>query len=223
MYREWPNGLPGTIAAAMVQLPGREARWTEKPFARMSDLIGAATAAIAPCLAGPYALYGHSMGALIAYELAVALESVGLVPEHLFVSSYRAPQMPARLTPIHQLDDDGLIAAVQHRYGGIPDQLLREPELLKLFVPCLRADFTLLETYEPALRRPLSCPISAFGGTADEAVTIDELDGWRAQTGVRFTKKLFNGGHFFLNAARHELLSDIVSSLNVGTPGYVGA
>jgi len=217
-YNPWPAQLPHLEVCA-VQLPGRETRIRETPFTRMEPLVQTLTTALHPYLDKPFAFFGHSMGSLVAYELAQALQKhYQLSPVHLFASGRRAPQLPDPHPPIHMLPDEAFWAAIQQRYGGIPALVFQDEELKALFTPLLRADFTLVEAYHPSTTQPLACPLTAFGGDADHYATRAELMAWRALTQQAFALYLFPGGHFYLNDQRSLLLTEIAALLRITSP-----
>jgi surfactin synthase thioesterase subunit len=114
---------------------------------------------------------------------------------------------------MHGLADAAFVAELNRRYGGIPAEILEQPELMALFIPILRADLTALETYLPARRAPLSCPITAFGGADDRLTPLEHLEAWRGETSGAFRVRMFAGDHFFLNPERSRLLADITATL----------
>jgi medium-chain acyl-[acyl-carrier-protein] hydrolase len=199
-----------------MQLPGRESRLREPPFTRMSDAVERAAEALERHLDLPFALFGHSMGAILCFELARQLRSrYGVGPIHLFVSARRAPQFPDPRPPLHRLPDARFIAEIDRRYNGLPREVLANAELMELLLPVLRADVQMIETYafEPDL--PLDCPITAFGGLEDSDLRIEDLEGWRAHTNSRFETKVFPGDHFFVQSVPKEVLGTISQSLNL--------
>ena len=214
VYRLWPAGLPAELEVCAVQLPGRETRLQERAFTHLPDIISALIVALRAEFDRPFAFFGHSMGAVVAAELARALQAgAGPVPEHLVVSGRRAPQLADTDEPIHRLPDAAFVAELNRRYGGIPREVLQHQELLDLLLPCLRADLTALETFQPPAGPPLSVPISAFGGSEDHRTSREQLDAWRHATQGAFRSRVFPGDHFFLNARRAELLADLSITL----------
>ena len=197
-YRKWARRAPPHIDVCPVILPGREGRLGETSIDRMDALIPMLVDGLQKGFQpSPFLFLGHSVGAWIAYELAASLaEQGGPMPEHLVVVGRRAPQLPAQLPPLSGLPDPAFVAGVQDRYGAFPKQLLDQPSLLRLFLPALRADFTLLDSYRFGLHLPLDVPITAIGGTQDDTVLAAELDGWRAQTRRSFERIDLEGGHF---------------------------
>lgn len=212
-YRTWPAALADRqpdIEVCAIQLPGRENRLKEPPFTEIAPLISTLVNVLRPELDRPFALFGHSMGAIVAYELAQALTRIGAPPSHLLVSGRRAPNMPERYAPVHHAPtDDALLRAIQQRYGNLPELLLQDAELKAIYAPLLRADFTLVETYTPSTLSPLPCPLIAFGGAADPIATEAELLAWRAMTQSNFALYLLPGGHFYLQEQSGPLLERI--------------
>lgn len=209
-YRPWTQLAPKSLAIVPVQPPGREERLLEKSFERMPDLVHAAADALAPFLRTPYALFGHSMGGMIAYELVQELGRRGApLPVHLFVSGAPAPHVAAQVPPIYHLAEPQLLAEIRRRYRGLPDEVLASRELLDLLLPRLRADLAVTGTYVYREGPPLTCPITAFGGDGDETVTPSMIAAWREHTVVAFRAEIFPGGHFFLT----DFASRIVSTL----------
>jgi medium-chain acyl-[acyl-carrier-protein] hydrolase len=163
----------------------------------------------------PIALFGHSLGAIISFEFARWLRSMNIRPVHLFVSGRAAPQLPDPEAPISYLPTHEFIDAVQKRYQGIPDDVLDDTEMMNLWLPALRADIMMNETYQYKTEPLLDCPISSFGGIEDVSASPDELAAWRDQTSGTFRLKMFPGGHFFIDSARVELLQVITKHLDL--------
>ncbi len=214
IYRLWPDELPDDLEVCAIQLPGRESRLREPTFTAVAPLVRELARALLPELSLPFALVGHSMGALIAFELVRLLRREhGLSPVYLFVSARRAPQLPSLDAPIHLLPQPAFVDHLLRRYNGIPQAVLREPELMEIFLPTLRADFTVIETYRYAADEPLGCPITAFGGLQDDLVTRSELAGWQEQTRAAFDLHMFPGTHFFLHQQRPSMLRIVAGHL----------
>ena len=217
LFRAWPPLLPDDVEVCAVQLPGRDARRAEPPFSRLTPLVLALADALASEPARPYALYGHSMGARIAFELAREQRRRGRPgPQLLVVSGRRAPHVPER-DPLHALGDPQLIARLS-RIGGTPEAVLREPELMAIFLPTVRADFAVNELEDHRDEPPLGCPILAYAGSHDERCRPDELDAWRDHTAGAFAQAVLPGAHFFIQSAARELLSSLGRALRSSAP-----
>jgi medium-chain acyl-[acyl-carrier-protein] hydrolase len=182
----------------------------------MEQLVGPLLDGLAGYLTRPFALFGHSMGAFIAFELVRRIRLRSLQPVHLFVAGCRAPHLPSRSPDWHTLPDRELIAEVD-KLGGIPPELLAEPQFLDAMLPMLRGDCTLCETYVFRAQAPLSCPVSAFGGLQDQEVPPEDVRAWSQHTTGPFRVHLLPGDHFFVNSARPDLLRLVVSELGLAS------
>lgn len=197
IYRNWADELYFDAEVIPVDFPGRGAKAGQSPLNNLADLVELLVDEIVCQLNGPYAFYGHSVGALVCFEVAHALSiRRWREPEVLFVSAFRAPQMPSRRKPVYNLDDDALLDHVV-RLGGVPPSILAEPDLLKAVMPILRADLAVSETYGFSARTKLDCPIHVFGGDGDPIVLPDEYGPWAELTDGNCEVTLFRGGHFF--------------------------
>jgi medium-chain acyl-[acyl-carrier-protein] hydrolase len=213
VFHPWREALPPAVEVCAVQAPGRGVRLGERPFTRLLPLVAALGGAIQSLLDRPFAFFGHSIGGLIAYELAHHLRAVdGPAPAWLFVAGCNPPQLPNPHPPIHDLPDDDLIDELR-ALDGTPETVLDHKELMALMLPALRADFALLETYRYRPRPPLAMPIVAFGGADDRRAPPDGLDAWREQTSVGFELHVLPGGHFFLHSEQDRLLGVVVDAL----------
>jgi medium-chain acyl-[acyl-carrier-protein] hydrolase len=213
-YHNWISALPDGVAVYPVQLPGRGGRWHEAAFTRMPDLIDAAMDGLAPVLTGRFAFFGHSMGALIAFELARRLAVDGRPgPEKLYVSGRKAPHCVDDQTATYLLSTHEFVERLR-LLNGTPRAALEDPELLDLVLPIIRADFELVQTYkcEPAVK--LECPIGTFGGEIDSHVSIHELEGWATHTSVSFSMELLSGDHFFILHQKQALLRSLSHDLD---------
>ncbi len=214
-YHAWGRLLPPTIELCAVQPPGREARVREAPYTSFDEAVAGLGEALCPLLDRPYVLFGHSLGALLAFELARWLRRRGEPqPQQLFVSSRRPPQLPEPYPPVADLPDAEFTAKIQERYGGIPQVILQEPELMRMFLPILRADFKVLESYRYSVEPPLACALAVFGGSEDAIATPSALGQWQQHTAAAFSTRQFAGGHFYLQTLRADVVTAIADSLH---------
>jgi len=217
VFNSWSSRLPSWIDVCSVQAPGRGDRLSEPPFTNLNDLVNVAAGAVKPFLDLPFAFFGHSIGALISFELSRCLRRrFGVQPFLLLVSGSRAPQICYQGTPFFDLPETQFLAEVE-RLNGIPKEVLQHSELMQIMTPLLRADFSLDQTYLYKNDQRLSCPIIAFGGLDDVIVNRASLEAWNQQTTASFSAKLFPGDHFFINTATPSLLESISSSISSTT------
>jgi surfactin synthase thioesterase subunit len=213
IFRQWPQRLPEGVEVRAVQPPGRGSRLRERPFTNLMELVNAAEPALRPFMDRPFAFYGHSMGAVVAYELARRLREEGRPgPLHLFVSGRRAPQLPDTANLTYDLPDPEFIEELR-RLKGTPPEVLDNIELLHLVLPLLRADFTAIQTYKYEEGTKLACPLTAVGGLTDEEVTREHLAKWREVTTGDFSLHMVPGDHFFLHTAQDRLLEILAGHL----------
>jgi medium-chain acyl-[acyl-carrier-protein] hydrolase len=206
IFSGWRDYLADDIELLCAELPGRGERILEPPFTNFFALIDELRFELRPLLDLPMAFFGHSMGGLLAFELANELRRQRLPqPVHVFVSAYRAPQLRTIDRPIHRLPKAAFLSELRRRYGAA-GHLLKHPELLEVFLPLLRADLAVCESYWYRPRPPLRCPLTALGGAADGGVNRRQLSAWRLHTRDRFTLRIFPGDHFFLHQARRPLI-----------------
>lgn len=213
LFRAWSEQLSPDIEVCPIQLPGREHRIAEAPHTRLLELIENLIDVLTPYLDQPYAFFGHSMGALISFELARALSrrAQGTLLR-LFASAHRAPQFPLQHLPIYTLPDARFIQMLQ-RYSGMTESILQNRELMQLLLPLLRADFELCETYQYVSGPRLSCSISSFGGIYDPEITREHLEGWKEQTTGAYRLHFFAGDHFYIHQHTERLLEILQSEL----------
>ncbi len=213
IYRVWPQQLPAEVEVCPVQLPGRESRLRESPFRRVGLMVETLAQALSPHLGLPFAFFGHSMGGLIAFELARQLRRLGLPgPLVLIASGRRAPHVPDEDPPIHDLPEPEFIEELR-RLNGTPEEVLAHPELLQLLIPLLRADFEVNETYVYQPEEPLTCPIAALGGLGDQDVPREHVEAWREHTRGDFVLRMFPGDHFFIHSAQRPVLDAVSQDL----------
>jgi medium-chain acyl-[acyl-carrier-protein] hydrolase len=214
VYRDWQNALPESIEICPVQPPGREERLSEKPFTALAPLVSELGQALEPYLDRPFAFFGHSMGALISFELARHLRRLNKpIPAYLFISGRPAPQILLNNPPTFDLPDPEFIEELR-QIQGTPESVLQNPELMALFLPLLRADFELCQTYQYKNELPLDCPFFVFGGLTDPDISQESLVSWRAQTTCPMQLQMFPGDHFFILNAQQKILQIISQQLN---------
>jgi medium-chain acyl-[acyl-carrier-protein] hydrolase len=207
-YRLWPRHLPSSIDMISVHPAGRAHRLRESPLRRIEAMATAYLDDLEPLLDRPVALFGHSLGGIVAAECARILQAEDRGPVHLFVSSRPAlrdgPQM------IHRLPDREFIAAMNQRYQGIPAEILKHPDILELLLPALRADVEALETFRRKPDAPkLRCPTTVFGGALDRAVSMADLESVRDEVAGSCRVRMFPGDHFYMEPQRENLLAEI--------------
>ncbi|MGP3975836.1 thioesterase II family protein [Streptomyces sp. 8N114] len=220
-YAAWGTGLPESVELSAVQYPGREDRISEPPVGELEPLLSGLCSALLPLTDRPLVLFGHSLGALVAYEAARRLTALGAAPAHLVVSGRRAPSLPVG-GDLHTRSDDALVAELR-RLGGTHDALLRDPVFRSVYLPAVRADFRLAETYQHVPGPPLDCPVTAAIGDSDTEVDSPQAERWSDHTAGRFALRTFSGGHFYFNPGREPvlgLLRDVARS--AGTPAVPG-
>jgi medium-chain acyl-[acyl-carrier-protein] hydrolase len=218
LYRPWRAPLAEAgIDVCPVVLPGREGRIRERPHDSVHTLMDALCEGLRDQLDVPYAFFGHSMGSVVAYEAARRFrrEGLGGGPRYVVVSGRRAAQLPTRRRLFSDLPDEELLADIA-QLNGTPAEILHDRELMRLFLPSLRADFALNECYAPLPGPPLDVPLTALGGLADPEVDPDELRAWGECTTGPFRALLFEGDHFYLKGARNEVLAEIRTALGGG-------
>jgi len=212
VFRGWSEALPSNVEICAVQPPGRETRIGEPAYRRIGPLVADLAEAIEPLLDRPFVFYGHSMGALVAFELTRHLRREGKPqPERLLLAAFRAPQLPNPNIKIYHLPDE--VLKVVLRKDGTPQRILQDEELMKVMLPTLRADFELCDTYEYRAEAPLGCPIAVFGGLEDVRISASDLDGWRAHSEVAYSFTRLPGGHFFMHSTQDLLLAAIAEEL----------
>jgi medium-chain acyl-[acyl-carrier-protein] hydrolase len=211
LYRSWMEALKPHAAICPACLPGRESRLNEPAIDRMEALLDALEREIEPHVSTPFAFYGHSMGAIIAFELARRLERNGRpLPRALYVSGARAPQFRLGHQPPPEPSDSELMEQLR-KLEGMPREVLENPALLGVAMPALRADTRLYRNYVYQPGRPLQMPVYAYGGTTDPNVQRRHIEAWKEQTAGQFTSREFAGGHFFIQSAQKDFLESLIS------------
>lgn len=210
LYRLWSQGLPHFVEVCPVELPGRGRRFGEEPLKNLGSLVSELAEALLPSLDRPFCFFGHSMGALIGFELTRHLRrSGGPMPSLLIVSAFGAPKLGRRPErPLHRLSEGEFLEELR-RLKGTPPEVLNHTELMRLFIPLLRADLELVETYSYQAEARLEVPILALAGDRDEEVSLSAMEGWVAETLSGFRLEIVPGDHFFLQSARALILKTI--------------
>lgn len=214
IYGAWSQALPDWIEVSGIQLPGRENRLSERPYNSLNALVESVVEVLSPYFDRPFAFFGHSLGALIAFEVTRHLQRLGRgAPVCLIASGRESPQIYESDPPMHALPEDEFIREINRRYNGIPQTILEEPELLCLLIPALRADLKLTEVYTYAPSDLLTCPISVMGGEQDRRVSRADLEAWKKETRSSFSMRMFPGDHFFLHSSRNRVLKVLSEDL----------
>lgn len=206
IFFDWPKLLGPEIECVSLQSAGRGYRLQEEPLTSVEHLVAEIADDFSSFTDKPFAFYGHSFGGILAFELTRQLRRMDLPrPHHLFVAASRPPQLELPYAPIHQLADRDFVESLQARYGGIPLAIYRDPDLLEMFLPAMRADFTAYETYRFHPDEPIDIPITAFAGAEDAAIRVDSLEQWAVHTAREFELHVLPGGHFFPATCAAEL------------------
>lgn len=214
MYHPWSTHLPSNIQVCPLELPGRGQRFTHPPFRNLPTLIATLGPLLLPHLDQPFAFFGHSLGALISFELVRWLRrQQAPLPQYLFVSGRSAPQVPHLIPALHQLPDPDFIAGLR-TYNGTPESVLNHPELMEVLLPTLRADFELFETYQYCHEAPLPCPIYTFAGQTDPLTSLPSVKAWQSQTSQFFEDYWFPGAHFFLQDYEQQVIHTCAEALS---------
>ncbi len=212
IFRPWVDILPPEVEVCSIQLPGREYRVGTPAYRRIAPLEEALAEAIVPYLDRPFAFFGHSMGALVSFELARLLrKKYHKYPEHLFLAAYRAPHLPNPNIKIYHLPSE--VFKVVLRSEGIAEMVLQNEELMQAMLPTLRADFELCDTYEYTEEAPLACPFSLFGGLEDVRISQRDLELWPQHSSGGCSLTMLPGSHFFLHSAQDQLLAALAREL----------
>ena len=204
-----------TVEVYPVELPGRGNRLKEPPLTNMATLVESLAKDLSPYLTKPYAFFGHSMGAMIAFDLAHRLREQHVPgPVHLFVSGRPAPHIVDDDPKTYDLPEAEFLQELR-RLNGTPPQVFENADLMQLMIPVLRADFEVCETYVNTPRPPLGCSITAIGGSDDKDVPLEDLQAWRAYTSTLFTMRMFPGDHFYLHTFAPQLFRFLSDELRL--------
>lgn len=213
MYREWQNALPSCVEVCPVQYPGRGTRFSEPLFTDLVAHADAMTQGLRSLIEGPFVLFGHSMGAILAFEVARRFkEQMGVSPSMLLVASARAPHLQHHEVLTYNLPDMDLRAELR-KINGTPAAILDNAEAMELLMPIVRADFQAVETYKFKSGPPLHCPISVFGGHKDEDASEADLSGWSRYTTSSFRCTMLEGGHFVVSELGVRFVETVAQAL----------
>ncbi|HEY2389541.1 MAG TPA: alpha/beta fold hydrolase [Candidatus Angelobacter sp.] len=213
IFRNWEKSLPDFVEVRAVSLPGRGVRIHHEPYRDLSRLVNDLAMERQLFVERPFAFFGHSMGALISFELARAVrDRYRIQPAKLFVSGRGAPHLPHKRPPVHDQPAEE-IRTVLRELNGTPPEILENDEMMKLALPLLRADLQVVETYKCEPSTPLTCPIAGFTGTEDADVTDADMQAWQMHTSGRFTLDTFSGDHFFIKTAETQVLARLSQEL----------
>jgi medium-chain acyl-[acyl-carrier-protein] hydrolase len=216
VFKAWSSDLPAFIGACPVQPPGRERRRGEPPLTDAVAIAALLADEVLSRVRSPYAVFGHSSGAICAFEFVRQVRRLGgELPVHLFIAGRRAPQLAMVRTGIESLSLAEL-ATVLGAFGGTPEEVLADPDLLALIQPLLAADFTVNESYSYYAEPPLDVPITAFSGSADDTGMPEQMRPWRVQTSMEFALQTLQGGHFSIFDHADSVLAGIAAKLRDG-------
>ena len=209
IFRKRSKDLIDDAELVAIQLPGREERFNEQLLNNVSQVVDQLCLNFNNYVDKPFIFFGHSIGALIAFEFVRTLRRRKMPqPKHLIVSGTKAPQAPLKKLPIHDLPNIKFIEELR-KYNGIPDYIIEDEELMSIFIPTIRADFSISETYTYTNEEPLLYPVTALGGLSDDTFDPEDLIKWKEQTTASFKFHLLPGGHFFINTSYEEVIKAI--------------
>jgi surfactin synthase thioesterase subunit len=218
VYRGWPEAVGPGVEIVAVRLPGRENRFGEPRFRRMADVVEALRGPLRAGLDRPYAFFGHSLGALVAYETArVLVRDAVPPPVHLFAAASPFPDRGWPLLPggqLHALPDDALIERLRG-YGGLPESVLAQQAMLDIMLPTIRDDLEIGSTYQAPGTGLLRCPVTVLAGARDEMVSQEGLAGWRMSTTGPFQTRVIHGGHFFVTESIADTVGSVLAALGL--------
>lgn len=214
VYRGWNNAFPENIDVWAVQLPGHESRINEPRISNTVILAKAIADALSPYLDKPFALFGYSIGALLAFEVSRELRRRGEhLPAHLFIAAMHAPHVPMVHPPLAHLPREEFLEQIDYYYQP-SDDAWKIPELMEIFLPVLRDDISIADTYEYISEPPLSCPLDVYVGEEDRGTPLTDAEAWQDQTSAIFELTVFPGSHFFLHNALGELQKKVLIRMN---------
>jgi medium-chain acyl-[acyl-carrier-protein] hydrolase len=214
LYHKWSAKLPASVEVCPIQLPGRGNRMREPAFEQLMPLVKAISKALLPYLNKPFSFFGYSMGAMISFELTRLLQAeYALKPAHFFVAGRTAPQIENTEPHTYHLPETEFLQSLKD-LNGTPKALLANAELMQLMTPLLRADFEVCQTYAYVPGPRLDCPMSVYGGTQDDHVSLEAYEAWKEQTSGPFKLTMYEGDHFFIHSHQQELLQALGKELD---------
>lgn len=217
IFKKWNHFFPEEIELIPVELPGHGSRINEQTIDSLELLVDNIASTLRQLLKGPYAIFGISMGALIGFELIRYMRrSYFPLPLHFYVAAHTAPHLNRHYENLHDLPEQKFIEKVRE-LNGTPKEVFEHPELKEIFLPILRTDFKVCETYVYRTEMPMSCPITVYGGKQDKDVDREELGEWEKHTSSFFKLKLFDGNHFFIHSEEQIFLKTFLDDLK----GYI--
>lgn len=207
IYEEWQSHIGPHIEVCAAQLPGRGARFNEPKHVTLGDLLDECEEAILPLLDRPFAIFGHSLGAVVAFAFAQRLEKLGKSPMHLFVSGASAPVDGCEYKETHDLNDQELVEWMAE-INGTPVELMNDPEILEIALPILRADFAIASSYKHVDAR-LKASATVFGGSEDKNIPSEQLSSWGNLVTGRVQVEVIKGDHFFIHGNEEIIIATI--------------
>jgi len=224
IFKDWYADFPAHVEVCAIEPPGRLARRSEPLIRTMSEFAAALEVALDPYLDMPFAFFGYSLGAVMAFECARAIRRHKKIePTHLLVAAAKAPQLPRRLAPISHEPEPVFVRELERRYGPFETMIKAEPEMFGMILDIMRVDLGMLEGYRYQAEPGFDCPILAIGGTDDVSVVSGDLEGWREQTCRAFRTQLLPGGHFFLRAHGKQLRDLVRNEIQPVRPAEMSA
>jgi medium-chain acyl-[acyl-carrier-protein] hydrolase len=220
LYRGWGQEMPGGVEVCPIQLAGRGPRLREPLMTSAEAIVASIAPELLPHLDRPFAFFGHSMGALLSFELVRVLRrKYNLEPVHLYISAWRSPEV-IDLKREYDLPHEEFVAMLR-RLNGTPAEILDNPEALSFLLPIVRADFQVCQTYVYRNEPRLSCSITAFGGMDDPGTDLSAIRLWQHQTSGAFSLNVLPGDHFFIVQRRKQLISLVAKSISAVANGVM--
>lgn len=213
-FGSWVKHFGEDVQLIAVQLPGRWDRINEEALNTIPEIVSACSDTLLNEVDRPFAVVGFSFGSLVAFEwIRFLRNSSKQLPIHFFPFALRAPQLAMERPFIHNLNNDEFLKTMSERYGGIPDVVLQDPEMLEIILPPLRADMRALEAYVYSEEEKLNLPITAVSGASDSIASLEKISQWKDQTSLGFNTKQFPGGHFFNSGFESQVVPFILSEI----------